>query len=558
VRRLASGPAGPWAVAAAAAIGAAFAAWIGGWRVVNPTEIGWVMRLDWQYHFLGWHFFRAEPWHFPPGLITTYNAPIGTAIGYTDSIPLVALLLKPFAPQLPMPFQYFGLWLVLCFALQGLFGALLTGLFAPNGWVRVAGGTIFILVPTLLGRVGHPALASHWLLLWALWMYMREDTRPAGWRMHLAWGIAAGLIHPYLAAMGTLILGALALRRVLEQSAAPLTRLLHATGPLAAAAVALLAGWWGSGLFAVSGSENLVSTGLDQYSMNLLAPMTPTGWSRLLPEFPLAREEQAFEGFQYLGAGLLTLAIVACVMTVRRPPAWRAVVPLLAAVLLSAVYALSPRVTVGSDVLLDVTTPVMSQFAVFRATGRFFWPAAYALVAGSVAVIATRLRPGAAFALLAGTIVLQAVDLSGHHRELRQTTHAEAFHTMQETLLSPVWNVVLPRYERLLLYGPPQCGPAPVPFEHPALLAGNHGLSINTAHLARSDRAATLAYCQGLRRDFDAGVVDDDAIYLLNRDLVDRFRANAARPVVCATLDRIPVCVTAASYDPWRQLAAFQ
>jgi hypothetical protein len=556
-----------WPIAASAAAGGAFAAWIAGWRLLDPRQIGWVMQLDWQYHFLGWHFFRGEPWQFPPGLIATYYAPIGTAIGYTDSIPLVALLLKPFSAALPMPFQYLGLWLLLCFVLQGAFGALITGLWTRNAWLQITGGVLFVMVPTLLGRVGHPALASHWLLLWALWMYWREGIRPAGWRMHLAWGAATGLVHPYLAAMGMLIVSALALRRILETrrhedsgtSRKPETvarRTMLAAGPLLATVMGLIAGWWCSGLLSVSDTEDLVSTGLDQYSMNLLAPITPTGWSTLLPELPRARPEQDFEGFQYLGAGLLALAIAAVgIAAGRRRMSWRAVSPLLAAVLLSALYALSPRVTLGSEVLVDLTTPAMSQFAILRATGRFFWPATYALVAGAIGVIVASVRPRVALAMLVAALAVQAVDLHAHYRTLREGTHSDAFHNWQQTLLSPVWHVVLPHYTRMLFYGPPQCGPAPVPFPHAALLAGIHGLSINTGHAARTSRDAVLAYCGRLRRDFDAGVVSDDAIYLLNGYLADRFRANAQRPVVCATLDRIPVCVTAASYEPWKNAA---
>jgi hypothetical protein len=110
----------------------------------------------------------------------------------------------------------------------------------------------------------------------------------------------------------------------------------------------------------------------------------------------------------------------------------------------------------------------------------------------------------------------------------------------------------MPHYKHVVLYGPQQCGPAPVEFQQPALLAGMFGLSINTGHVARADRAARLEYCHELRRDFDAGVVSDDAVYLLNKNLVDAFRANAAKPVVCTVLDDIPVCVTANTYEAWQ------
>ena len=544
---------------AAAAIGAAFASWIAGWRIINPTQIDWLMKLDWRYHFLGWHFFRNEPWHWPPGVVTSYYAPIGTAIGYTDSIPLAAIGLKAFASLLPMPFQYLGLWLVLTFALQGLFGVLITRLWTSSRWIELLGGTLFVLVPTLLGRVGHPALASHWLILWALWMYWREPIEPVGWRAPLLCGLITGLVHPYLAAMTLLIMAAVGLRRVLEGSGPAVARAPAAVAPAATLGVGLLTGWWMSGMFSVSGTDNLASTGLDLYSMNLLGPIAPAGWSSLMPELPLASELQKFEGFQYLGAGILTLVSIALVVAVvQRQISWRSALPLALAAVLSAIYSLSPRVTLGSDVVFDYMNPTLARIAVFRATGRFFWPATYSLLGISIAVVSRAVRPALAAAILATAVALQVVDLNAHYRILRRDVHADQFYQWPKSLESPVWHLMLPHYKRLLLYGPEQCGPAPVAFEHPALLAGIYGLSINAGHLARTDQAARLDYCHALRRDFDQGVVSDDAVYLLNRNLVERFRAAAQQPVVCAALDRIPVCVTAASYAAWNDAAEFR
>jgi hypothetical protein len=556
VRVARSSRANAWALAAASLIALAFASWIGGLRLIDPTEIDWVMKLDFQYHFLGWHFFRSEPWHFPPGLIKSYYAPIGTAIGFTDSIPLVAFALKPFSAWLPMPLQYFGIWLLICFALQGVFGVLLTSLWTRDPRIQAAGGVLFVLVPTLLGRVGHPALASHWLLLWALWMYWRESIKPVGWGHHVALGALAGLIHPYLVAMVMLVIGALAVRRMLERSSAMGSRVIDAVSPVLAAVLAIAVGWWASGLFSVSGGDEFLSTGLDQFSMNLLGPITPTGWSSLMPELPLASEFQAFEGFQYLGAGILALALVACGTALIRPAiSWRASLPLFAAVLLAAVFALSPRITFGNQVVIDYMHPALSPLAVFRATGRFFWPAAYALLAVSVGVVASHLKPRAALVILLAAIAVQFTDLYGHYIELRTGTHSEEFHSSQQPLQSPAWHALMPHYKHLLLYGPLQCGLAPVDFPQPALLAGTYGLSINTGHAARESRSARIDYCAQLKRDFDAGVISDDAVYLVHEGLLDGFRANAKKPIACTVLDGIPVCVAASTYDAWKGAA---
>jgi hypothetical protein len=554
-----NGPRTWWPHLAAALAGALFAFWIGGPRLIDPREIDWAMKLDFQYHFLGWHFFRAEPWQWPPGIIRGYYAPAGTSIGFTDSIPLAALALKPFANLLPNPMQYFGVWLVLCFALQGAFGAALTRLWTPSKGLQLVGGVLLIMVPTLLGRVGHPALASHWLLLWALWMYFRESVHPAGWRATLLYGVIAGLIHPYLAVMGFAIVGALAVRRLLEGRGTMLTRLGGSLTPVLTCIAGLVAGWWLSGLLALAGTEDMISTGIDQYSMNVLGPVAPVGWSSLLPELPVASDLQQFEGFQYLGAGLLVLSLVALVLAVRMGVHWRAALPLLIVAIGGALYALSPRVTFGSWVLFDATTPAIARwFGTFRATGRFFWPAAYSLVVIGIGLVATRMSMRAATALLLGVVALQWIDLSDHYRSLRRDVHSEEFHHWPERLKAPEWRTVLPHYDRVILVPPEQCGAPAAPFQPVAVLAATYGLSINTGHVARRDRQAIARDCAQLNADFNSGVVADDAVYLVHRELLQRFRANARQPVVCRELDGTPVCVTARSHERWEAAEGFQ
>src|SRR4029453_9240291 len=162
------------------------------------------------------------------------------------------------------------------------------------------------------------------------------------------------------------------------------------------------------------------------------------------------------------------------------------------------------------------------------------------------------LRPPAPLAVLTAAIVLQFVDVAAHYQTLRTTSHSEAFHVWERPLQSPLWKTALPHYHRLLMYPPEQCGPAPLPCVQPAFLAGSYGLTINTGHLARGNRAARRAYCEQLGRDWERGVVADDAIYLLHPAWLQQFQNAAQAPVVCTDIDRIPVCVTEASYAQWQ------
>lgn len=529
-------------------IGALFNLIIGGTRLIDPREFSWLMKLDWRIHFLGWHLFRNEPWHWPPGRLDAYyHAPDGTAIAFTDSIPLVALLLKPFSAMLPMPFQYIGLWLFLGFVLQGVFGVLLTRIWTRNPLHQLLGAALFVTIPALLIRVGHPALSAHFILLWALWLYLRrmrgDDPSLA---QHAALGSCAGLVHPYLAVMALALVAARVLR----------DRDRSALAACATAIVACVAGWWAAGLFTVSGAENLASEGLGFYSMNILSPITPSGWSTFLPPLPVATAGQVYEGFQYFGFGLLLLIALAVVVAVihARALSWISMLPIFMVCLLFAVYALSPRVTLGDRVVLDWTSPQLERWALFRATGRFFWPMAYLVVAVSIGVIVARLRLALGAAVLSGALLIQLADLRVAHAERRVTSRSEAFHAWGNAMPSAVWHDLLPFYKHIVIVPPRQCASAPLGFESPAYLAGLHGLTINSAEVARFDEAKRRRYCARITAEMLTGSVDDDSLYILDTVQAAALKAAARKPIACGAIDAAYVCVSAQSYAPWKEI----
>lgn len=525
-------------VAAGGLIGGLFFLWIAGLRIIAPTSYAWVMQSDWRIHFLGWHFFRSEPWLWPPGRIAGYyHAPDGTAIGFTDSVPLMAFLFKPFSTLLPDVFQYLGLWLLACYVLQGMFGVLLARLWTDHRGLHLLAAAFFVLMPTLLIRVGHPSLCAHFLLLWTLWLYFRtkpEDGRELG--THAALGLIAGLTHPYLAVMVLALLTAVAWRR-------------RAFAGLFTALFAVIAAWWAAGLFTSSGPEALAAEGLGNYSMNLLSPVTPSGWSTLLPPLAVASSGQLYEGFQYLGLGTLALIGVAIVVLVASgsPLRWQMMAPIALIAMICAVYALSPRITFGDRVLADLSAPLLERLAIFRATGRFFWPMAYLLLATSLAVILARLSVRGAAVVLTAALAIQVVDLRAAHAERRVTSRSEAFHANQSPLTSSAWASLLPRYRHLVLINPPHCGDAPASFEWPAFLAGRFGMTVNAGEVARANPVEAQAYCESLHGAMRGGDVRDDTVYVIHPRFVDPMRASARVPVDCEVIDRLTVCVTARS-----------
>ncbi|QRK08804.1 hypothetical protein JQX13_01060 [Archangium violaceum] len=535
-------------------------------RALNPQKVDWLMEGDWSTHLVGWLFFRNEPLRFPLGAVPGLAHPLGTTVGFTDSTPLVALLLRPFAGVLPFPFQYVGLWLALCFFLQGFLGSRLTALFTSHRLAQLLGGILFALAPVLLWRMGHESLCAHWLVLGLLWVNLRDWPDAAAARRALAVtfllvGLSA-TIHPYLSAMAV-VLGAAALVRLRWVDGTLSWRGLGlGLGGLVALLLALFWLFGYLGTRTPSGIE-----GFGHVSSDVLSLINPLDWSRLLPALPIAARVQG-EGFGYLGVGVLLLlgvGVGSALLARWRwrsdwTPHWKRVVPLAVCCLLLAVYAFSSRITVMGRLVLDLQAlyqPVMRLVEPFRSSGRFIWPLHYALLTGALALVlgAWRRRPWVAIGLLALAVGVQVFDLS-------RVVKRERFQSLSwNGLHSPDWRRMKDDYRHLVLF-PPQLHdgngrgcPYPgrgAPFSPMfAYHAASLGMTFNSAYLARVDPAAAQAYCTALQQEAERGEFQPDTVYVVHPAYLAPFLRHPER-VVCGRLDGHAVCVSSGKESAFR------
>ncbi len=465
-------------------------AWVRlGPEVMSPTNIGW-LRGDTVWHFLVWAFFRVEAWQPLPGRIETFLAPLGTSIGSGDALPLLAFPLKALSSVLPQTFQYFGPYLLGNYLLQGLCGYLLTRVFFSNRWHALLAALFFLLSPIMIFRVEHVALSSHWLLLLGLWHYFASHRsahfRP--WRYALLWALIiglAGLIHPYLAAM-LLPLAALSafsetvLKRRLKRSILP-ALLLGYTGLLALE-------WWLSGL--VGAGQNLRSGGFGVFSMNLNALYNPRDQSRFLPALPMGVGQ--YEGFSYLGLGMIALALPLLLYCVCYPArVQRSVVrvlmnehywPLFLAVLAFTLYALGDAAWLGEKPIVKL--PFFTYFpdltSTFRASGRFFWPVYYLIFLLLLVSLKRTFSGRPLTLLLCASVALQVADAKFYR------FFDPGSLTFSEHLQSERWSKLIAPFDTVAITPAfDQNLASPNDYQDFSWLAASQGKNLTTGHTAR-------------------------------------------------------------------------
>ncbi len=407
-------------------------------------------------HYLGWKFYRNSPWEFPIGMTNGTSFPHFTSVIYTDSIPIFAVLFKLLSPVLPKTFQYFGIYMLLSFFLQGLFAAIIVKKFTDRKALWMSSTILAIMSPVLLNRAfGHTALSGQFLILaaYALWLY-----RPSlGIRRELGGWFALGIfgvsIHMYFMPMIGLILLARVLEEVLD---------CHFTRAVINRSVSLVAGFivvslltmfilGGFGKGFSGGSEG----GLGGYNSNLNTLYNPLGKSSFLKDWPVLNRQ--YEGSGYLGAGALFLFIIAIfffffdtefelkqIVKEKR----NFIISALFLFLAIFSYATVFKIYFNDKRIIDITLPEIINrcLSIFRSSGRLIWVISYGCIIFSFYVLGRKGELGKA--LLIMCTIFQLLDIyPQYHIDFEKYNH-------QSSLANPFWKEAVEQYKHIVFINP--------------------------------------------------------------------------------------------------------
>lgn len=461
--------------------------------IFPPVSPGIPPTSDLIQHITGQRYFIADAWRWPLLEVPSLNFPDGVHIGFTDSIPALALPLKALSFLLPEGFHGFGLWYAFTWIMQPV---------AAVWCLRAAGerrlvpalciAVVAIAMPTWWSRFFHASLTGHFLIWFALGtsLYLTRDNRPVQWVAAALLQIVILLVHPYLWAMTAVFLLGVPLTHLINGDArwrVSLPASLLAVG--ASILVASLLGYFG----AHGGG------GFGIYGMNLLSPFWPAGSSLLPFELKMftTSQDSGWEGYQYLGAGVLFGLI--SVIIIRRGAVFsdlRAYAGFVLAALFLIVFSMSSNIGIGNRIFENayattgLSSFIESLFAHFRSSGRMFWPVGYlivlAVVAGLARVRGDALRVG----LLIAVAALQFADNTNARSALAQNLRNGYpgwqwlfdVAKMREAVGSASTVRIYPRWE---------CVPGEkIPLEHSGLIqllsiASETVVPVNTMYVAR-------------------------------------------------------------------------
>jgi len=370
-------------------LGALVFLFIYGPYILNPLYDDWLLTewYDLSQHYAGWQLYRASDWNFPIGLCSNSFYPYKISVIYTDSLPLVSLIFKLLSPLLPETFQFFGLYGMLTYMLQGGFAKLLLKKAMEKEWQQDIGALFFLTNCALLQRMYvHTALGSHYLILAALVLVVYSKELGTFRRRLALWtilGVVCVSIHFTLYGIVSVILLGVAIEEGLSSTANRSKAIINSITLLGVYILAsFLVFYIFGGLYGnISGG----SDGLGDYSANLNSLINPLDTSKLINELP--HFDMQYEGLSYIGIGTILLGIIGLPNLIkRRSYFWsnykNKIIAYSIVFILLWFIALSPTVTLGEIVLLEEVWPqwILDAWSLFRSSGRFLWPIMYAAI----------------------------------------------------------------------------------------------------------------------------------------------------------------------------------
>lgn len=427
-----------WIALLAVVIGTMSFLIIYGTTPLHVSNDNWIMAAidedDIVQHYAGWTMYRTGKTTFPIGMISDMARGTGTTLTYTDSIPIVAIVLKLVfkAINYTSDFQYFGLFTLLCFILQAYAAGLLTKRKIDNLVFIAFAQVLFCFAPPLLDRtLRHTALGAQFLVLFAMLTYFKaRDEKykkfPYG---YLILAVLSVGIHPYFLPMVMIFSFLTMVEGWIEtkKSSVWLSQFLSS---------AVSAGVFGILIGAFASSGDVEREGFGNYSMNLLAPINPAGgcnytWSKIIPSMGLTNGN--YEGFNYLGLGVIIafFAIVIKKATVKEVGVGKNK-GYFFIMLFMTLFAISNVITFGNKELFTIPLPtfITDLCGIFRSSGRMFYPVFYSIYLWTLYQIYDLSKDKKTLPVfLVGIVaVLQLFDLSGAIKEKHEKMANAAFY----------------------------------------------------------------------------------------------------------------------------------
>ena len=420
-----------------------------------PWNLDWLNgKGDGSYDQLGFEFFRKSPLiQWPITAMPNYVSGSGQVLGSGNG--LFAIPAKVIGQLIPGEFQYLGIWIVVCFCLQGMFAEKLISRLTNSKALQILAAMSFIISPILLYRVGvmrHFQLGAHWLILAALYFYFDKNFKRKQWALLLLLSI---LISIYITAMVVVIFIASNIKNVL---CFPKSGIVRTASDFLVPVAALIFGFVLMGYASFGGNAK----GSNFFRLSPIAfvnsgDVSGLTFSTTIKSIPSKNISDFFleesESFQYLGTGIVLGLIVSALLMKRFGRTWnlKSNAPLVISVLGLFIFALSNRVSISGYELTYWWPQLFHDVRqVFRASSRFGWPLYYLFVTTAFCFVVYRISFTKKVVFAVAVLLISIAD--GGNGIQRVRNELAARNEYVSTIKDQKWRDLAENNDRMFIY----------------------------------------------------------------------------------------------------------
>jgi len=500
---------------------------LAGFALINPSNIQWIPTGDPTINFISWDFYRYSDWTFPIGLNPDYGYLVSSSIVYSDLIPIMAIPFKLVSKYLSIPFQYLGLWHLICFILQALIAWKIFDLYSKDITIKILCSGILLFAPPFTTLLNITAgLQSHFLILGSFLILL--DSNINNTRRYLFWMLlilSALCIQFYLFVM---VLGMYFADLLQSVCASKSEKLSSALIKLSSIVIFVGIVAWQIGYFEVS-TIDAVANGYGDISnkFNPLSFVLDTKLSYIQSTLPeLVRHEDASANF--LGTGMiLGLIVVFTRFKEAKLTTANAIKKnkyLFLMLIFFMLIAITNKVSIGK-LYFEFFLPdfILSKVSILRSSTRMFWPFFYAIYLAILILIIRLFTKKVALMVLAIILVTQIVDTSIWWVPMRQQITKPQRSPFEGKLSSPFWSFVPQMYKKIVRIPTLKYE---VTWEILGKFSAEHHLKTNIVMLNRPNASKINLANSHLNYLLSNGAYEKDTLYILGDDLAIPARAN--------------------------------
>lgn len=514
-----------------AIIGGLFFIGIYGVAILDITYDDWIRNAtgDFAQSYYGWKFYRASAWHWPIGLMDGVADPSLTPIMYIDSVPLFDVIFKVLSPALPAIFQFFGIWGLCCFMLNGAVGARIIFRLTDSVCFSAFSSAFFALTTFSIQRLyTHTALAANWVILLGILLIVTNSERRSPVKHVVLWGLLFFLaisVNMYYVP----IIGILMLIESIYIAAVKKT-VLVGVSEFGASLVGVILAFYIYGGFYHIGSTSVNGGGLGHLGANLNALFNPletglylTGWSKFMKTKPVAELGQ-YEGYSYLGLGLMLLLIIAIAGVLAKGGQWIKeqwnalrveIIYICCAGVLLLVASFGTDITLNDRTLLHIPYPdfFLKIYGIFRSTGRFMWGVWDLVVIATLVVVYRTFTSKVAALLTVTCLLLQISDLSPMLQN-RTELYKNRQQTYSAWIKTEDLDSMLEEKKHVMIFSDGQ-----LKFQAYYDIAEeiiDRGIYLNDFYYSRRDTEAIESYKKQKETEMDSGAFEKETLYVFD------------------------------------------